>query len=103
MEKMSTNFRLLQKAFFDYDIQAHQELCEIENEFSQYLPLNELGKKTDYIFTTKSFARAIVKHVMVKMKGKELTLAKLTNVCAKECFCLELRSHMHIVRRQKRG
>ncbi len=98
---MSTNFRLLQKAFFDYDCQAHQELIDIEAELFTYFPVDELGEKTDFLFSNKTFAKAITKRVMreIQHEGKSTSnLATLTNETVKLCFSYEMRAHMHIVK-----
>ncbi len=101
MKRMSTNFRLLQKAFFDYDCQAHQELMDIEQELYEYLPVDELGDKTDFIFGNKACAKTITKKIMsdIQLDGKSTSdLSLLTNEAVKACFSYELRAHMHIVK-----
>ena len=105
LQRMSTNFRKLQKAFFDYDCQAHQELMDIEQEFLAYLPLDELGEKTDFIFNDKNFAKTITKTIMssIQLDAKSTgSLSNLINEAAKKCFSYELRAHMHIVRHYSR-
>ena len=101
LKNMSDNFRLLQKAFFDYDCQAHQELSDIEAEFLSYLPIDEVGEKADFIFEDKTFAKTITKAVMSKIQfdGKSTgNLSNLVNETAKKCFSYDLRAHMHIVK-----
>ncbi len=103
LERTGSNFSNLQKAFFDYDIQANQELCDIEAELLSYLPVDELGERTDFIFSDPSCAKTIVKHVRNSIRkdgtGK-VSQAKLVNETARKCFSVALRAHMHIVKRQ---
>ncbi len=105
MARLGENLRLLQKAFFDYDCQAHNDLCDVETELHAYLPVNELGEKTDFVFTNPATARTVVKHVRNTLLGEGVakpSLTKLVNAAASECFSAELRAHMHIVKRQKK-
>ncbi len=105
MSRLGENMRLLQKAFFDYDCQAHADLCDIEQELQAYLPVNELGDKTDFLFTHPAIARTIVKGVRTNLVGNgrfKPTLTKVVNEAASYCFSLQLRAHMHIVKRQKK-
>ncbi len=93
----------MQKAFFDYDIQANQELCDIETELMAYLPVDELGERTDFIFTDPSCAKTIVKRVQINLQKegtKRHSLSLVVNETARVCFSYRLRAHMHIVKRQ---
>ncbi len=105
MARLGENFRLLQTAFFDYDCQAHNDLCDVESELLAFLPVNELGEKTDFLFTNPAMAKSVVKHVRSKLVGEGITkpsLTKVVNEAASVCFSVQLRAHMHIVKRQKK-
>ncbi len=101
--KNSSNIKKLQSAFFDYDLQTHHELCDVENEFLKLLPVDELGPRTDFIFSEPAFAKTIAKKVFhdLTMEGHHSpTLTQLVNETARLCFSTHLRAHLHIVKRQ---
>ncbi len=103
LEQTGDSFGKMQKAFFDYDLQANQELCDAESEFLAYLPLNQLGVRADFVFTDPSCAKTIVKrivHNLQKEGTKRQTFSNLINESARVCFSHSLRAHMHIVKRQ---
>ncbi len=105
LAQLSHNFRILQKAFFDYDLQANQDLCELESELATYLPVDELGEKTDFILTHPPLARTVAKLVTSELMGDGHHVGGLTKVmttAATKVFSLKLRAHMHIVKRQKK-
>ncbi len=103
LERTGADFGKMQKAFFDYDLQANQELCDIESEFLAYFPVDQLGARTDFVFSDPSCAKTIVKKIIRNMQKegtKRHTFSNLINESARVCFSLGLRAHMHIVKRQ---
>ncbi len=103
MDKMSDQMATLTKAYFDYDLDANQNLIEVENELMQYFPLNELGEKTDFLLTDPECAKTIAKHVKRTFYDDKSNVSELTEAVRKaamKCFSLELRAHMHVVKRQ---
>ncbi len=82
---------------------AHHELCDVESAFLAYLPLDELGERTDFVFTDPACAKTISKHIISELKRDGYavpTLTQLVNKSAKLCFSPGLIAHMHIVKRQ---
>ncbi len=103
MKVMGQQVRVLSKAFFDYDLEANQDLITVENELMAYFPLNELGEKTDFLLTNPVCAKTITKHVKNSLFDDKSNVSELTEVVRKtaiKCFSLELRAHMNLIKRK---
>ncbi len=103
IDVMGQQMRALSKAFFDYDLEANQQLLLVENELMKYFPLNELGEKTDFLLTDPICAKTITKHVKSSLFQSKTNVSELTEVvrrAASTCFSLELRAHMNLVKRK---
>ncbi len=103
MNVMGDQIRTLSKAFFDYDLEANQELLAVESELMRYFPLSELGEKTDFLLSDPVCAKVITKHVKQSLYDDKSNVSELTEVVRKaamKCFALELRAHMNLVKRK---
>ncbi len=103
LEQQCKTIKTLQLALFDYDMLTHHELCDVESEFLKFLPVDEVGERTDFIFSDPPLAKTISKHIISNLKkdGHAVpTLTQLVNTAAKLCFSPALIAHMHIIKRQ---
>ena len=100
---LSNNFDKMRHAFHEYDIKTFQELNDAQQEVLVFLPLNELGPKTDFLFTDNNIAKTLAKHVFSKIGAKGMEspdLLELVLVTVKTCLSGYLRAHLHITRKQ---
>ncbi len=82
---------------------THQQLCDVESEFHEFFPLDELGLRTDFVFSDPPCAKTIAKRVITNLNkdGTQVpNLTTLVNETARVCFSPDLRAHMHIVKSQ---